>query len=87
MISFRKGYLGFSTLLQAHGSSVPRTLLPALLSSCLTLSFFYLKSDLGEDKTWRHYLVLMMPEWQIYQTFASTTMFLLVFRTQVVMSL
>ena len=37
MISFQKGYLGLTTLLQAHGSAVPRTLFPALLSFVVTL--------------------------------------------------
>ena len=91
MISFQKGYLGLSTLLQAHGSAVPRTLIPALVSFILTLAMFYLPSHdprlEGANKTWRHYFVLMMPDWKAIQIYASVTMFLLVFRTQVMLPL
>ena len=44
---------------------------------------FYLPSSDLPDKAWRHYLLLMMPDWKAYQIYASITMFLLVFRTQV----
>lgn len=70
MIPFTKGYLGLSTLGQIHGSALPRTVIPGLLSFFVTLAMFYIPSNdpvLAEsgNKTWRHYWVRLMPDWKV----------------------
>ena len=80
MIPYEKGYLGLATLWQFHGSSLPRALVPALYSFAMTMLMFYAPTSQGG--MWRHYFVLLMPDWKAFQIFGSITMFLLVFRTQ-----
>ena len=41
MIDYRKGFLGLPSLLFWYGSVVPRCLLPATVSACLTVVFKY----------------------------------------------
>jgi hypothetical protein len=70
MIPFTKGYLGLSTLGQIHGSALPRTLIPGLLSFCVTLAMFYIPSNdpllaASGNKTWRHYWIRLMPDWKV----------------------
>jgi predicted membrane chloride channel (bestrophin family) len=81
MIPLEKGYLGLATIFQVHGSSLPRALIPALYSFAVTMLMFYVPTSHG-DMQWRHYFMLLMPDWKAFQIFGSITMFLLVFRTQ-----
>ena len=74
MIPFQKSYLGLKTLFRAHGSALPRTLLPALLSRVVAV--VVVVSGLSV------HLCKHIPETRVYVIFTSVTGFALVFRTQ-----
>ena len=74
MIPFQKSYLGLKTLFRAHGSALPRTLLPALLSGVVALVLVV--SGLSV------HLCKHIPDPRVYVIFTSVTGFALVFRTQ-----
>ena len=74
MIPFQKSYLGLKTLFRAHGSALPRTLLPALLSGVVAVVLVV--SGLSV------HLCKHIPDPRVYVIFTSVTGFALVFRTQ-----
>ena len=74
MIPFQKSYLGLKTIFRAHGSALPRTLLPALLSGVVAVVVVVSGLSVRLSKH--------VPDTKLYVIFTSVTGFALVFRTQ-----
>ena len=88
MISFSKGYLGLSTIFNTHGSPWPRVVLPAAVASLECLVMFYIEWEDAEGARWTlsQWWAVAVTEWKAYSVFATVTMFLLVFRTNLAYS-
>ena len=76
MIIYRKAWYGLGLLTRMHGSAAPRALVPALLSTALTLLL-----ELGYPMLGHNELRSLFEHPYPYQIFASILGFILVFRT------